>query len=134
MLDSGSLRAVRRREGCGVDHVEANGKNKQEADEILEDARIIEESGAFAIVLEKIPGDLAKRVTESVKIPTIGIGAGVHCDGQILVTPDMLGLNVDFHPRFVRHYSSLAEEILKAESNYIEDVKQNNFPSKEESY
>jgi 3-methyl-2-oxobutanoate hydroxymethyltransferase len=110
------------------------GKNKQEADEILEDARVIEEAGAFAIVLEKIPGDLAKKVTESVKIPTIGIGAGVHCDGQILVTPDMLGLNVDFHPRFVRHYSSLAEEILKAVSNYIEDVKQNNFPSKEESY
>ena len=85
-------------------------------------------------MLEKIPGDLAKKVTESVKIPTIGIGAGVHCDGLILVTPDMLGLNVDFHPRFVRHYSSLAEEILKAVSNYIEDVKQNNFPSKEESY
>jgi 3-methyl-2-oxobutanoate hydroxymethyltransferase len=110
------------------------GKNKQEADEILEDARIIEEAGAFGIVLEKIPGDLAKKVTESVKIPTIGIGAGVHCDGQILVTPDMLGLNVDFHPRFVRHYASLADEILKAVSGYIEDVKQKNFPSKEESY
>jgi len=110
------------------------GKNNLEAEEILEDARSIEEAGAFSIVLEKIPAQLAKRVTESVKIPTIGIGAGPWCDGQILVTPDMLGLNVDFHPRFVRHYASLAEEIEKAVKNYIEDVRKQSFPSKDESY
>jgi 3-methyl-2-oxobutanoate hydroxymethyltransferase len=110
------------------------GKNKEEADEILEDARIIEEAGAFSIVLEKIPADLARKVTESVKIPTIGIGAGMYCDGQILVTPDMLGLNVDFHPRFVRHYATLSEDILKGVSAYIKDVKDGDFPSKEESY
>ena len=110
------------------------GKNVQEADEILEDARVIEESGAFSIVLEKIPAELAKRVTESVKIPTIGIGAGPYCDGQILVTPDMLGLNVDFHPRFVRHYGSLAQEIDKAVKDYIDDVRKQSFPSKDESY
>jgi 3-methyl-2-oxobutanoate hydroxymethyltransferase len=110
------------------------GKNKQEAEEILEDAKVIEQSGAFSIVLEKIPSELAKKVTESIKIPTIGIGAGIHCDGQILVTPDMLGLNVDFHPRFVRHYATLAEEIEKAVKGYIEDVRKQSFPSEEESY
>lgn len=110
------------------------GRNKEEADEILNDAKIIEQSGAFAIVLEKIPDSLAKKITASINIPTIGIGAGVHCDGQILVTPDMLGLNVDFHPRFVRYYSNLAEEINKAVKNYISDVKDAKFPSDEESY
>ena len=110
------------------------GKTKDEADEILEDARVIEQAGAFCIVLEKIPADLAKRVTESVKIPTIGIGAGPFCDGQVLVTPDMLGLNVDFHPRFVRMYASLADEIGKAVKDYISDVRNQSFPSKEESY
>jgi 3-methyl-2-oxobutanoate hydroxymethyltransferase len=110
------------------------GKNKQEAAEILKDAKIIEEAGAFSIVLEKIPAELAKKITESVSVPTIGIGAGIHCDGQILVTPDMLGLNVDFHPRFVRHYSKLAEEMNKAVKKYIDDIRKQNFPSEEESY
>lgn len=110
------------------------GKDKHEAEEILKDAKVIEEAGAFAIVLEKIPGMLAKRVSESVLIPTIGIGAGVHCDGQILVTPDMLGLNVDFHPRFVRHYAKLAEEINSGVKKYINDVRKQQFPTQEESY
>ncbi len=110
------------------------GRNKEEADELLLDAKILEEAGAFAIVLEKIPAGLAKQITESISIPTIGIGAGVFCDGQILVTPDMLGLNVDFHPRFVRHYSKQAEEVLKAVKSYIDDVKAKSFPSEEESY
>ncbi len=110
------------------------GRNKEEAEELLNDAKILEDAGVFAIVLEKIPSILAKQITESIKIPTIGIGAGVFCDGQILVTPDMLGLNVDFHPRFVRHYSNQAEEVLKAFKNYIDDVKAKNFPSEEESY
>jgi 3-methyl-2-oxobutanoate hydroxymethyltransferase len=110
------------------------GNNKKEAEEILRDAKIIEEAGAFSIVLEKIPAKLAKKITESVTIPTIGIGAGVHCDGQILVTPDMLGLNLDFHPRFVRHYCRLAEDMNKAVKQYIDDIRKVNFPSEEESY
>jgi 3-methyl-2-oxobutanoate hydroxymethyltransferase len=110
------------------------GKDKQEADEILKDAKILEQAGAFAIVLEKIPAELAKKVTGSLTIPTIGIGAGVNCDGQILVTPDMLGLNLEFHPRFVRYYSNLTEEINKAVKKYISDVKSTKFPTKEESY
>jgi 3-methyl-2-oxobutanoate hydroxymethyltransferase len=83
------------------------GRNEEEAKEILRDAKIIEEAGAFAIIVEKIPASLAKRISESITIPAIGIGAGVHCDGQILVTPDMLGLNLEFNPRFVRHYAEL---------------------------
>jgi len=110
------------------------GKTQEEADEIFEDAKIIEDAGAFALVLEKIPAKLAKRVSKSITIPTIGIGAGVNCDGQILVTPDMLGLNTDFHPRFVRNYSSLAKVINKAVKAYIADVKKGSFPSDKESY
>jgi 3-methyl-2-oxobutanoate hydroxymethyltransferase len=110
------------------------GRDKKEAQEILKDAKIIEQAGAFAIVLEKIPAVLAKKVTESVSVPTIGIGAGVHCDGQILVTPDMLGLNMDFHPRFVRHYAKLAEKINSAVKKYIGDIRSKNFPNKDESY
>ncbi len=110
------------------------GRDKQEAAEILKDAKILEEAGAFSIVLEKIPAKLSKQVTESVKIPTIGIGAGKHCDGQILVTPDMLGLNVDFHPRFVRYYAEVAKEISKAVRSYITDIKAEQFPKDEESY
>jgi len=110
------------------------GRDKEEADEILKDAKVLEQAGAFSIVLEKIPAALAKEVSASVSIPTIGIGAGINCDGQILVTPDMLGLNVDFNPRFVRRYSSLAEDISKAIKAYIKDVRHTKFPSEEESY
>jgi 3-methyl-2-oxobutanoate hydroxymethyltransferase len=110
------------------------GRSKEEANELLEDAKALEVAGAFAIVIEKVPSGLAKQITESINIPTIGIGAGVFCDGQILVTPDMLGLNLDFHPRFVRHYSKMAGEIIKAVTNYIGDVKSSKFPSDEESY
>ena len=110
------------------------GRDEEEAKEILTDAKILEEAGAFALVLEKIPATLAKQVTEMVKIPTIGIGAGRYCDGQILVSPDMLGLNVDFHPRFVRYYSQLAEVISNAVQKYIDDVRHSKFPSEEESY
>jgi 3-methyl-2-oxobutanoate hydroxymethyltransferase len=110
------------------------GKTQEEANEILEDAKIIAEAGAFALVLEKIPAKLAKKISTSITIPTIGIGAGAYCDGQILVTPDMLGLNTDFHPRFVRYYSTLAKEIDKAVKAYIKDVKKGTFPSDKESY
>jgi 3-methyl-2-oxobutanoate hydroxymethyltransferase len=85
-------------------------------------------------VLEKIPASLAQQITKSLTIPTIGIGAGVHCDGQILVTPDLLGLNMDFNPRFVRRYAQLAEGITTAVKNYIDDVRQAKFPAAEESY
>ncbi len=110
------------------------GRTKEEAEEILKDAKVIEQAGAFAIVVEKIPAILAKQVTESVSIPTIGIGGGVYCDGQILVTPDMLGLNEDFHPRFVRKYCDLTASIREAVKNYIHDVKNTKFPSEKESY
>ncbi|MGE5430223.1 MAG: 3-methyl-2-oxobutanoate hydroxymethyltransferase [Syntrophomonadaceae bacterium] len=112
----------------------ARGKEEDEAQKLLKDAKVLEEAGAFSIVLEKIPADLAQKITESVSIPTIGIGAGLHCDGQILVTPDMLGLNVDFHPRFVRQYASLADEMVGAVKNYVKDVKEKGFPSESESY
>jgi len=110
------------------------GEEKAEAATILADARLLDASGAFAIVLEKIPAHLAARVTKSIKIPTIGIGAGAHCDGQVLVYADMIGLTKDFKPRFVRHYANIAEEMHKAFVRYIEDVKSGQFPSEEESY
>ncbi len=110
------------------------GTTPDEAEEIYSDAKILEEAGAFCIVLEKIPMSLAKKITEKLSIPTIGIGAGVHCDGQILVTPDMLGLTKEFEPRFVRHYASLADDISNAAKKYIEDIKSQNFPNTSESY
>lgn len=110
------------------------GSSEDEAEQIYKDAVALQEAGAFAIVLEKIPASLAKRITEKLDIPTIGIGAGVHCDGQILVSPDMLGLNLEFHPRFLRTYADLSTEIKNAVTNYINDVKSKSFPSPEESY
>ena len=105
-----------------------------EARTIMKDARILEQAGAFAIVLEKIPASLAARVTKSVGIPTIGIGAGPGCDGQVLVVSDMLGLFEEFRPRFVRRYAELAEETRGAVKSYVQDVKGRAFPSKDESY
>lgn len=110
------------------------GEDKAEAAGILADAKLLENAGAFSIVLEKIPAQLAAKVTKSIRIPTIGIGAGAHCDGQILVYADMVGLTRDFKPRFVRHYANVAEEMNKAFVRYIEDVKSGKFPSEEESY
>ena len=110
------------------------GKDQEEADQLINDAVSLEQAGAFAIVLEKIPAALAEKISKTIEIPTIGIGAGAGCDGQVLVTPDMLGLNTEFHPRFVRHYAHLADEILNAVTNYIKDVKEKNFPSEKESY
>lgn len=110
------------------------GTNDKEAEEIIKDAKIIEQAGAFSLVLEKIPAQLAKKVSDELTIPTIGIGAGKYCGGQILVTPDMLGLNVGFNPRFVRHYASLADEIGKSIKQYVKDVKDSNFPNDDESY
>jgi 3-methyl-2-oxobutanoate hydroxymethyltransferase len=113
---------------------QARGMTAAEAERILADAQALERAGAFAIVLEKIPEDLAKRVTESLKVPTIGIGAGAHCDGQILVTPDMLGIFTKFRPRFVRRYAEMAKEMGAAFERYRADVKSGDFPSSDESY
>jgi 3-methyl-2-oxobutanoate hydroxymethyltransferase len=110
------------------------GRIEEEAEEIIKDSLIVQEAGAFAVVLEKIPAELAKKVSEQLTIPTIGIGAGAYCDGQILVTPDMLGLNENFHPRFVRKYLNLREDIENAVKQYISDVKDSSFPNQDESY
>jgi 3-methyl-2-oxobutanoate hydroxymethyltransferase len=109
-------------------------REDEEARQLLEDARILEEAGAFAIVLEKIPSGLAGEVSRSLTIPTIGIGAGPECDGQVLVINDMLGLSTEFHPRFVRRYADLSSVIEDAVRHYVSDVRANSFPSPDESY
>jgi 3-methyl-2-oxobutanoate hydroxymethyltransferase len=110
------------------------GKSREESHELLEDAIALEEAGAFAIVLEKIPSAVAREITQKLNVPTIGIGAGPHCDGQILVTHDALGLFERFRPKFVRRYAELATLIRDSCRRYVEDVRQGNFPSEEESY
>ena len=112
----------------------ARGQNAEEAEEMLRDAKELEVAGAFAVVLEKIPMQLAQKITESLTIPTIGIGAGPHCDGQILVYSDMLGLTIDFSPRFVRRYDSLHERVDDSVHRYIQDIQSGNFPDESESY
>ncbi len=109
-------------------------KEEKEAEELLSDAKRLEEAGVFSIVLEKIPSTLAKQVTESLSVPTIGIGAGPHCDGQVLVTHDMLGLNKDFSPRFLRRYADLHTSMTDAVDRYIKDVKSGGFPNESEQY
>jgi 3-methyl-2-oxobutanoate hydroxymethyltransferase len=109
-------------------------KEQAEADKLRKDAKLLEKVGCFAIVLEKIPAALAKEVSESLKIPTIGIGAGNACDGQVLVMHDMLGINTEFKPRFLRQYLNIHEQATKAVQQYVQDVKQGKFPSTEEQY
>ncbi len=109
-------------------------KQKDEADKLYEDAQLLEELGCFALVIEKVPADLGKRVAEKVTIPVIGIGAGQHVDGQVLVTHDMLGITPDFKPRFLRTYLSLSEDIQAAVGQYISDVKARDFPNDQEQY
>ncbi len=113
---------------------EVRAQDANEASELLRDAKVLDEAGVFSIVLEKIPSSLAKKVTKSVSVPTIGIGAGVHCDGQVLVVYDMLGLTEEFKPRFVHRYAELAETMRGAFREYINDVKSRKFPSENESY
>jgi 3-methyl-2-oxobutanoate hydroxymethyltransferase len=110
------------------------GTEKKERDKIIGDARLLADAGVFAIVLEKIPAELAREITGSVSVPTIGIGAGPGCDGQILVVHDMLGLTEQFRPRFVRRYANLAELIRENVSRYVDDVRRAAFPDKNESY
>lgn len=109
-------------------------REKDEADRLIEDARALEAAGCFALVLEKIPAALASRVAKAVTIPIIGIGAGGGVDGQVLVVHDMLGINNEFNPRFLRKYHNLYQEMLGAFQNYIADVKSNSFPNEEEQY
>jgi 3-methyl-2-oxobutanoate hydroxymethyltransferase len=109
-------------------------KEEAEAEKLLNDARLLDEAGCFAIVLEKIPSHLAKRVTEAVSCPTIGIGAGNTTDGQVLVLHDMLGLNEGFKPKFLRQFAHLGEDVRNAVSAYITAVKEATFPNQEESY
>ncbi len=109
-------------------------KEEAEAAKLLHDAKLLDEAGCFCIVLEKIPADLAKRVTEAVSCPTIGIGAGNATDGQVLVLHDMLGLNQGFKPKFLRQFAHLADEVKNAVGEYAKAVKESSFPSEEESY
>ncbi|MGB8657785.1 MAG: 3-methyl-2-oxobutanoate hydroxymethyltransferase [Candidatus Zixiibacteriota bacterium] len=110
------------------------GKSEEERNYLLESAKALEEIGCFSVLLESIPRNLAKEITQSLKVPTIGIGAGVGCDGQVLVVNDVLGLFEEFKPKFVRRYAELGKEIRKACQSYLQDVKTGKFPSDEESY
>lgn len=107
---------------------------KEEADKLVRDAQLLQEAGCFALVLEKIPAELATRVAASLKIPVIGIGAGAGVDGQVLVLHDMLGINKDFSPRFMRRYLNLYQSIHDGVHQYINDVKSSDFPNENEQY
>lgn len=109
-------------------------KEEVEAKKLLEDAKMLDEIGCFSVVLEKIPSSLTKQVSESISIPTVGIGAGPHADGQILVLHDVLGINKGFRPRFLRQYANLNDIMNEAITNYIKDVKGKSFPNEKESY
>ncbi|NQU45321.1 3-methyl-2-oxobutanoate hydroxymethyltransferase, partial [bacterium] len=109
-------------------------REAREAAELLEDARALEEAGCFSVVLECVPADLAKKVTESLRIPTIGIGAGVSCDGQVLVLGDLLGLTFTPSAKFVKRYADVGDQIRKAIGAYAEDVRQGEYPGPEHMY
>ena len=113
---------------------EVRAKEELEAEKLLSDAQLLEDAGCFAIVLEKIPALLAKKVSEHIKIPVIGIGAGPYVDGQVLVSHDMLGINKDFSPKFLRRYLNLFDEIKVAVEHYVADVKSKDFPNEKEQY
>jgi len=110
------------------------GKTVSARESLLQDALALEDSGAYAIVLEGIPAELAQAITERLKIPTIGIGAGPHCDGQVLVLQDLLGLNTDFKPKFVKTYSNLSSQVKEAITQFSKEVRASKFPSKEHSF
>jgi 3-methyl-2-oxobutanoate hydroxymethyltransferase len=109
-------------------------KSDDAAERLLADARALQDAGAFMLVLEMIPADLAKRVTEEISIPTIGIGAGVHTSGQVLVIYDLLGLNLDFTPRFLKHYARLEETVTEALSEYRDEVRERRYPTDDHSF
>ncbi len=105
-----------------------------EGDKLMADAKAVADAGAFAVVLEKLPEGLAKRITDSISIPTIGIGAGINCDGQVLVIDDMLGLFTDFHPKFVKRFAQLGDEAHAAVAAYAAEVRARTFPAPEHSF
>ncbi|MHA4811272.1 3-methyl-2-oxobutanoate hydroxymethyltransferase [Flavitalea flava] len=109
-------------------------KEDAEAEKLKKDAKLLEEAGCFGLVLEKIPAQLAKQVSESLLIPTIGIGAGKYCDGQVLVMHDLLGITTEFQPRFLRRYLDIHEQTTQAVKHYIQDVKARDFPGEQEQY
>ena len=110
------------------------GRTPRAAVELMEDAKVLEEAGAYAIVLETVPAQLGRLISERLSIPTIGIGAGVHCDGQVQVFHDLLGLFSDFTPKHARKYANLADTIRSAVSDYVSDVREENFPTDEQSF
>lgn len=110
------------------------GRTDEAKRQLLEDAKLLQEAGAFSIVLEAIPMDLAREITETLTIPTIGIGAGPHCDGQVLVIHDLLGLFERFIPKFVKRYANLKQDALRAVKEYINEVQSGTFPSEEHSF
>ena len=110
------------------------GKDKDGADKILKEGIKLDKAGCFSLVLECIPLSLAKAITEKIKIPTIGIGAGIHCDGQVLVTNDILGLYGDFKPKFLKRYAEIGNEMKTAFKNYAKDVREEKFPTDENSF
>jgi 3-methyl-2-oxobutanoate hydroxymethyltransferase len=107
------------------------GKSEEQAQDILEIAKLSEKAGAFACVIEAVPASLADKITAALKIPTIGIGASANCDGQVLVIDDLLGLNQEFKPKFVRNYANLASDVNRAVTEFVADVKSKKFPAKE---
>jgi len=109
-------------------------KEEAEADKLMEDAKLLDGLGVFSLVMEKIPAVLAKKVTEGISVPTIGIGAGPYCDGQVLVVHDMLGMTHEFKPKFLRQYLNLYDDITKAVGRYVKDVKNLDFPNENEQY
>jgi len=110
------------------------GKDEASAGRLMQDAKALEEAGAFAIVLELIPGPLASRITKSVTIPTIGIGAGPACDGQVLVLHDLLGLNDRFNAKFIKRYATLAQDVREAVELFAAEVREGRYPGPEHSF
>lgn len=110
------------------------GKSPEAAEQLLQEAKVLESAGCFALVIECVPADLAGKMSKALNIPVIGIGAGAQCDGQVLVLHDLLGLNLDFHPKFVKQYTNIGEQSAKALRQYIEEVKARKFPSSDHSF
>ena len=117
-----------------ITNFKVQGKDKESADKILNEAIELDQAGCFSLVLECVPLELAKTITNKIKIPTIGIGAGIHCDGQVLVTNDILGLYGDFKPRFLKRYAEIGNDMKKAFENYAKDVREKKFPTDENSF
>lgn len=143
-IQSETIRAIGRAEIPVMAHVgmrpqairQLGGMGKVQRDEqqLMDDARAAEDAGAFGLLLELVPADIAHRITEAISIPTIGIGAGPGCSGQVLVGPDMLGLTPDFKPRFLKHFANLRETAVRAVGDYIRDVQSGDFPGAEHSH